>query len=79
MGSAAISDATLGLFLCLPLGSVMCDAPPAADCRGAGTTIPFGLVFSNYPEWLPVVGAIVGALLGWLIVAAAQRLARAVH
>src|SRR5262249_45436991 len=71
---AAIGGALLGLILCLPVGSIVCDAPTGSGCAGGGTT-PLGLVFETFPWWFPWLGLLLGGLAGWSIVAVARRLA----
>jgi hypothetical protein len=72
---AAVGGGLFGLFLCLPLGSITCEAPADAECVGSGTTISLGLTLHTFPGWLPFAGLLVGAVLGWLVVSTAQLLA----
>ena len=76
--ASASAGLALGLLLTLPFGSSIYDwfGLPAARCRTYERRALFEYV-APYPPWIPVLGALVGAIGGWLLAVIVQRLAAA--
>jgi hypothetical protein len=77
LASASVGLA-LGLLLTLPFSSSIydCFGLPAARCGTYERSALFEYV-APYPPWIPVLGALVGAIGGWLLAVIVQRLAAA--
>jgi len=73
---AAFAGAVTGAIVTVPFGNLQIDFPGTANsaCNSFDQSLLF-TICHPYPPWIPVAGAVIGAVLGWFVVVAAQRLA----